>query len=434
MQKNNNNNKKKRAQSRMVGSGAYNMKPLLNSVREAIKPAVKSALMAAGGAIGSQLGPGGTAAGTELGRRISRLIGSGDYETNDTYSNSLIKGAVAPTVSFGKTALAIRVKHREFLGDIVTGSVAGAFTNYVYPINAGLRGTFPYLSQLASNYEEYCFHGLVFEFISTASPYLSTSSLGSNVAAMEYNAAAPVFTSKFAMENSTAAISARLDKNLMYGVECAHNGNVQNCYYIRSGTSTLPLTTTDLGNFQFAVVPGAGVPTSSVIGELWVTYDCSLDRPILSLDDQGFAHFYRTTVAAASTPLGATSVISKTAGSLSGSSASATVIQLSSVNIGDVLLVSITYTGTVAAAIGYPGLTASGLNVYNGFYGNTAANIPSPVTGVSSVVANAQYLYSVTAKNPSLTAGTGGTLPSGTTSCEILVSNLGNNVVLNTDW
>jgi hypothetical protein len=421
----------KKRQPRMVGSGAYNMRPMLDSLREAIKPAVKQALISAGGVLGGQVGS--SSAGSELGRRISRLIGSGDYETNDTYANSLIKGSAVPNVSFGKTALAIRVKHREFLGDIMTGPVAGAFTNYSYPVNAGLRNSFPYLSQLASNHEEYCFHGLVFEFISTASPYSAASALGSNIAAMEYNAAAPTFTSKFAMENSTAAISGRLDRNLMYGVECAANSNVQNCYYVRSGVSSLPVTTTDLGNFQFAVAPAAGVPTGSVVGELWVTYDCSLDRPILNLDDLGFIHAYRTVVTAATNPLGSTSSFTRSHGSLSGSSVSATAVSLSSCNIGDVVILSVTWTGTVAAVIAFPAVTTVGLSQYNGFVNGTSY-VQGTGAGVSNTTANAQYMYLVTAKNPVITFGLGGTLPTGTTTLELTMNACGNNTVLNTDW
>lgn len=407
------------------------MRPMLASLREAIKPAVKQALISAGGVMGSSLGS--VSAGNELGRRISRLIGTGDYESNETYANSLIKGAATPNISFGKTALAIRVKHREFLGDIYTGAVAGAFTNYAYAVNAGLRNTFPYLSQLASNYEEYCFHGLVFEFISTASPYSAASALGSNVAAMEYNAAAPLFTSKFAMENSTAAISGRLDKNLMYGVECASNSNVQNCYYVRNGVSSLPLTTTDLGNFQFAVAPAAGVPTNSVVGELWVTYDCSLDRPILNLDDVGFFHAYRTVVAAASTPLGSTASFTRSSGSLSGSTVTSTTLSFASCNIGDLLLISVTWTGAVAAVIAFPTPVATNLSTYNGFVNNTSF-VQGTGTGVSNTSTNAQYLYVVTAKNPSVAFGLGGTLPGGASTCEITVNVVGNNVALNTDW
>ena len=131
---------------------------------------------------------------------------------------------------------------------------------------------------------------------------------GMVVAAMEYNSAAPPFANKFAMENSAHAISTRLDKNLMYGVECAKGSNAQNCYYIRSGTSTLPLTTTDLGLFQFGIAPSSSVPASTVLGELWVTYDVCLKRPLLNVNRYAFYHRWAG-AGSVTAPLGATTVV-----------------------------------------------------------------------------------------------------------------------------
>jgi hypothetical protein len=197
--------------------------------------------------------------------------------------------------------------------------------------------------------------------------------------------------------------------------------------------SSLPVTTTDLGNFQFAVAPAAGVPTGSVVGELWVTYDCSLDRPILNLDDLGFIHAYRTVVTAATNPLGSTSSFTRSHGSLSGSSVSATAVSLSSCNIGDVVILSVTWTGTVAAVIAFPAVTTVGLSQYNGFVNGTSY-VQGTGAGVSNTTANAQYMYLVTAKNPVITFGLGGTLPTGTTTLELTMNACGNNTVLNTDW
>lgn len=408
------------------------MKPMMKELRATIKPMIKQALVSSGEIIGSRVGAGKQ--GGALGQRISRLIGSGDYESNTVATNSLINGkGLSASSQFGQSALKIRVKHREFLGDILSGSVAGAFTNYSYPLNAGLRTTFPYLSQLASNYEEYCFKGLVFEFISTASPFLSTSALGSAIAAMEYNSSMPAFTSKFAMENSAAAVSTRLDKNLMYGVECAAGANVQNCYYIRQGASTLPLTTTDLGLFQFAIAPGAGVPTSSVLGELWVAYDVELDRPLLNMDDIGSCHVYRTG-ATSLLPLGATSSFTRSNGSLSLTTVSGTVITPTSVSVGDSLLITVKWTGG-AVTVTYPGTpTLSGCTYQNLLNGNTSANTLSPQGGLAGTN-DATYNLTVfcTTIVPTITFPTGATLPT-TATVEIIIVNLGNNLAVGSDW
>lgn len=240
--------------------------------------------MASGSSIGTATGiPGGMLFGREIGRKLSKLVGSGDY-TSNMAANDLIKpNGLLPSASFADSnGDYVRIRRREFLQDITTSAVAGAFVNYPFSINAGLHATFPFLNQVASNYEEYCFDGLVFEFISSASPYVAGSALGTVIASMEYNSAMPPFTTKFTMENSAHAISARMDRSLMYGVECSKGSNVQNCYYVRSGASTLPLTTTDLGTFQLALAPSTSVPANTVVGELWVTYDVVLKRPYIS--------------------------------------------------------------------------------------------------------------------------------------------------------
>jgi len=409
------------------------MKPMMRDLKASLKPMIKQALISSGEIVGSRLGVG--SAGGDIAKRISRLIGSGDYESNSVATNSLIKGSgLEATSQFGQSSLKIRVKHREFLGDVVTGAVAGAFTNYTYPINAGLRTVFPYLSQLASNYEEYCFKGLVFEFISTASPFLSTSALGAAIAAMEYNSSSPAFTSKFAMENSSMAVSTRLDKNLMYGVECAAGSNAQNCYFIRSGTSSLPLTTTDLGLFQFAIAPGAGVPTSSVVGELWVAYDVELDRPFLNMDDIGNCHVYRSGVSNTS-PLGTTTTFSRSNGSLSSTTVTATTISPVSVSVGDSLLITIQWVGSSTTIVFPTTPSLSGCSYQNLLLGNTAAVATSPQGSLAGVT-YATYTLTVlcSSTTPVITIPIASLSLPGSATCEIIVANLGNNLNVGVEW
>lgn len=390
-----------------------------------MKPMVKSALIQGGGILGGMTGiPSGKNFGSELGRRISRLIGSGDYAMNEVSTNSLIKGAANPSLSFGDTT-SIRMQHREFLGDISTGSVAGSFVNYTFPINAGIRQTFPYLSQVATNFEEYCFNGLVFEFISTASPYISTSALGSNIASMEYNSSLPAYNSKFSMENSACAISTRLDKSLMYGVECAKNSNAQNCYYVRTGTSSLPITSTDLGLFQLALSPGAGVPVNSVIGELWVTYDVELARPYLDLSRNGTFMFDRTGTLNA-TPLGTGSNAITTSGSLSGSSITSTTITIPGLVVGDVVAVQLAWLNGTAAAFTPPAITFT--NGQYGFLSGVGAGAyRAPGTGIVSDRVELWFYVQCTAPGGvTITLGVAGGLPTGTTRANFVGTMVGN--------
>jgi hypothetical protein len=294
-------------------------------------------------------------------------MGSGDYEVGDMcQTNSLFgKGKVGMSnASFYNTDMGTRVVHREYLGDVFTGPSAGTFNNTSFPINPGLSYVFPYLSQIASNFEEYSFKGLAFEFVTTTSPYNSSSAMGSAVMSMEYNASAPPFTSKPQMENSDFAISARFDKSMLYGVECKENA--LNSYYIRSSASTIPVTNTDLGNFQFATAPASTFPTNSIIGELWVSYDVELLRPRISPERYGYAHF-RAVVTTSQTQITTyvPSAVPIIYGALTGATvsfvASTGVITITFPNadIGDTYMGTYILTATATLSSGVSGFTGS---------------------------------------------------------------------------
>jgi len=382
----------------------------------------------------------GSAAGVHFARRLSKLIGSGDYSVNQVRVNSLINPAGAdPIAAFQASGglNCLRIRHREFLGDITTGPTAGAFVNYSYNINVGLRETFPFLSQLADNYEEYVMGGLVFEFISTASPYLATSALGSIIASMEYNPTAPPYVSKYQMENSSNAVSNRLDKSIMYGVECAHGTNTQNSYFVRTGASAAPLTSTDMGTFQIAVAPGSGVPTNSVVGELWVTYDVCLDRPVLNANRPGVVRTTRGTVSATNIFGSTQSTTNYTSGILSGTVISPTVITLpNTLVVGDVIRITNYWSGT-AAAVSIGAFTLAGLTLLNGFANNTAsAEIGPAVSVVSAAAVLDTWVQVSSVKGPyTITANATNTGPlTGSTLTDITITSYGNSVLGSAPW
>lgn len=360
-----NNKKKMNRQSSAAGSFAEMKKELLT----AIKPVVKGALRGAGGFAGTSLGgafggpPGamaGAAAGRLLASRFSKLIGSGDYATNisDIASNSLVRSSGASEyASFSDSKTSVRLRHREYLQDVFAGG-GSTFANTPFQVNPGLSNSFPFLAQLAGNFEEYHMHGLVFEYVSTTSPYNAGSAMGSVVMAMAYNANSPAFTSKPQMENSDFAISARPDKSMIYGVECANNASAN--YYVRTGATSLPLTTTDIGSFQIATQ--TPILAGTTLGELWVSYDVELFRPKISPARFGYAHW--TYVVPALMPAGllTTSILGGIApnsppnGVQYGScstftvNASGSTISFNGADVGDTFLVTIDLNQSTAIA------------------------------------------------------------------------------------
>lgn len=267
---------------------------MLKTVGNALKPVAREAILNAGSALGglagSRLGSsaGGARVGRTLAAKISKMFGCGDYVVNEKpVANSLISGNANAYASFGNNGQSVRIQHREYLFDLTQGAVAGAFTNVTMPVNPGLFASFPYLAPIAANFEEYRINGLVFEYVSTTSPYLAGGAMGSVVLAMQYNPLASAFSSKVQMENSDFAISARPDQSMVYGVECA--SNMQNMYLVRQGGTTAPLTSTDMGIMQFAIQ--SPIAAGVVLGEVWVSYDIELMRPKAQVAGQGWLHF-----------------------------------------------------------------------------------------------------------------------------------------------
>lgn len=277
----NKNKQKKAAQSKIA-------RAVVSAARSTVKKMPASPMKQV-----AKLGLGAASAGPKklggyIGGRIAKLSGRGDYtETNattgDVKVNSLMTGA--PQMGTFDNQGSVRVKHREFLNDILSGPV-GVFSNsYVYNVNPGLHSFSPFLSAIASNYEKYAIRGMAFEFVSATSPYASSGSLGTWMMAMEYNAASSAFTSKLAMENSDQCISARLDHCGMYGIECKPGSFATDWLYVRSALNPVsipsgtPINFVDAGLFQFAMV--SSIPAGLNMGELWVTYDIELANPRL---------------------------------------------------------------------------------------------------------------------------------------------------------
>lgn len=253
----------------------------------------RSALSAAGGAAGTALGGplagfAGATVGGLAGKIASALAGSkywglspgtitgsGDYKLA---GNSLVPGLGTQPPTFRNGKRTNMVCHREFINDVV-GSVA--FVNTSYGLNPGQAGTFPWLSALAQNYEEYRIHGMIFEFKSTSGESFAstTSSTGVVIMSTEYNSLNAPFASKVEMENYQFTTSAKPSQSFLHPVECAKQDNVLSNHYIRSGAVPAGADRRfyDLGNFQIAT---SGMQISGVtIGELWVTYEVELIKP-----------------------------------------------------------------------------------------------------------------------------------------------------------
>lgn len=162
----------------------------------------------------------------------------------------------------------VRVEHREFLGN-VNGTVG--YNVAQFPVNPGISLTFPWLSGLASQWEQYRFIHVQFEYI-TRSP---TTQPGSVLMAPDYDAADGPPATESAMAQYQDVIEDAPWKNSICFLSTRDQapGTFK---YVRD--SIVPLTdikTYDLANFFIATVG----TDSNTWGKLWVKYDVELRIP-----------------------------------------------------------------------------------------------------------------------------------------------------------
>lgn len=271
---------------------------------------------AAGGSLGGYLGgsPGGIAGmgiGAYLGSKFSQLVGFGDYQIK---ANSLVDLPMGSQLAaFGNMELGTIVRHREYIRDVVVPAAPGSFANITFALNPGLSGSFPWLATIAGQYQEYQWMGCVFEFRSTSSETATGLALGSVVMASNYDTAEAAYVDKREMENSQYCVSAKPNVTFHHPIECDPSVSSVRVKYVRNGAvpAGKDARLYDHCNVNIATV-GLPTGTSGNLGELWVSYEVALYKPILGGALAAMDHFQFTPSAgnrlgvnwATTTPLG----------------------------------------------------------------------------------------------------------------------------------
>lgn len=185
-----------------------------------------------------------------------------------------------PAGSFG----AVRVRHREYIQD-VTGTGNAVFNIEAFGINPGDAGTFPWLSNLASQFEEYRFNSLKFIYNTVSSDTFTggATNLGTIIMCTQYNSLNPPFTGKNFMENYEGSVSGKPSLNLTHMVDVRHGLTPYQLQYVRQNHFTISpiygnLLQYDVGQFYLANQSCAG----NQLGELWIEYDITLLKPKLN--------------------------------------------------------------------------------------------------------------------------------------------------------
>jgi hypothetical protein len=350
----------------------------------------------------------------------SIISGSGDYVTNYGMVNQ--NACMVPSFKGSNSTV---ITKREFIGDVLSGPLSGSFSGFNiqgYPLNPAQSSLFPWLSMIASNYEQYDIQGMVFEFKSTSGDSVGVNtSLGTIIMATQYDPTKPAFTSKLAMEDYFFSTSFKPSVSALHAIECKNSlAPTGGLLYTRTGTvASSDLRWSDFGNFYIATqgMPNAG----TVLGELWVSYKVKLAKPRLPITigygGQIASAFISRSGSATGVSLGNATTYSSGTLALS----FPTPTQLSFVGIPlQRYFVSICIYATTSATLGITGLT--GGVPENVFQSNTASGEQSsPGTSTNPVIFNYSLICQPSSPGGATVIQTSSTI-SGTATTDIFVT------------
>lgn len=234
-----------------------------------------------GSAVGSLFGApsAGGGVGRQLGASLSKWLGSGDYELT---TNSIVQSAKSrdSIPAMHRENQSIIIRHKEYLGEIL-GST-GFTVQQTYNINPGLGSTFPWLAAIAAKFQEYTLRGMVFHYAPTSGTAVGTSStaLGSVMIQTTYRAGDSAPTTKQEMLNEYWSSEMVPFEAGCHPIECDPRENPYNLHYVRTGA--LPAGSDQLlYDMGTTFVATSGMQTNNVVGDLWVTYEIELKKPML---------------------------------------------------------------------------------------------------------------------------------------------------------
>ncbi len=239
---------------------------------------------AAAMAVDKVLGPqAGMLAGDIVKKGTSKFIGGGRGSYN---TNVLVEGSSYTPMAFASMTDEqgdMICTHSEYVRDIYGNPSDSDFEVQCLNINPGLEQTFPWLSQIAQNFDEYVMIQCLFTFRSTLTDVISDNNgqVGQVIMVTQYNVDKPAFAQKHLMMQYNGSQSSRSTESALHGIEC-DPAKLSGAEGKRIRTKPLPkgnLMDYDHAKFQLAVSNTPVGIASQTIGELWVSYKVLLRKP-----------------------------------------------------------------------------------------------------------------------------------------------------------
>lgn len=214
------------------------------------------------------------------------VTGRGPYNVRkNSLWSALDLGQSPPMVRNTASGEGFVVNHREYLGDLLSGTGAPtAFTIQTLNLNPGNSLLFPFLNRIAQNFQEYEVRGMLVELKTLSSDYAASLSMGSVFMSADYNVLADNPTTKQQIENMEYSSSSKPSRTLVMPIECDPHNDAQTHLFIahngqyNNGDARLY----DLAKIH---IGSSGIPTANTpIAEIWVSYEVVLFKPRLPLD------------------------------------------------------------------------------------------------------------------------------------------------------
>ena len=274
-----------RTQNMMIGSGKYDSKRFVASARQTVGGFLKKAK------VGEMLQ-------REMIQGMGLYTGAGGYASNALIGQG--NGDSVPSFGNEDPENGIFISKKEYICDIFGPPVqslisngtdsayksVAPFVSQTFSINPGLDRVFPWLSQLAANYDEYEIKQLIFTFVSTIVESSNTANgqVGMIVMATQYDAGQSPFRSLQEMLQANTPSKGKITEDQLHGVECDPDANSGNSgKYVRTGPSKpgQDINKFDIGFLQLALCNMSATYANVSIGQLYVSYTIQLRKPKL---------------------------------------------------------------------------------------------------------------------------------------------------------
>jgi hypothetical protein len=335
--------------------------------------------------LGSMVGApglGGTAGKTIAQKLGDKLVGKGAYadvgpaahNVDEVVVNSLFANKPSPWATFASREDQLRLKHREYVSDLLSTTTSAVPVIAQYMINPGDPTLFPQTSGISATFELYQYLGFVAEIMTSTTMYSSTSVADKYGGGFDYDAYNSPIATLQAFLNNNAPVYTAAYNNVEVGAECATAP--YNSYYVQTNTSAVSVQPVNLV-YQFVLylvtTNNTGRAVGVSYGDVYFIYDILLSKPVIPPFKYGYGRI--TLGGTSSTPglVTATNPLSfSKQGSLARIYITGNILYFPDAKPNDVYMIVQVYNSNSAFTGGSTScVNAAGFTAYNLLYNKT---------------------------------------------------------------